>query len=143
MCSKFSFSYIGSVIGSHFHRQVLAALIYILDTVALISAFAIVKLNPTLIGASVGIIVFGFVFFGFLSYLGHRLMHSISDDTGEASEATTSDAKTKGKENEAYVISDEKRNELNVRNNVATGNNKNFRNDSTSVLTSYSSTTYM
>ncbi|CAB4023177.1 hypothetical protein AWC38_SpisGene16694, partial [Paramuricea clavata] len=65
---------LGSVIGSHFHRQVLAALIYILDTVALISAFAIVKLNPTLIGVSVGIIVFGFVFFGFLSYLGHRLM---------------------------------------------------------------------
>ncbi|CAB4022655.1 uncharacterized protein LOC110044725, partial [Paramuricea clavata] len=67
---------LGSVIGSHFHRQVLAALIYVLDTVALVSAFAIVKPNPTLIGVSVGIIVFGFVFFGFLSYLGHRLMRS-------------------------------------------------------------------
>ena len=97
------------MVGSHFHRQVLAALIYILDTVALISGFAIVKLNPTLIGASVGIIVFGFVFFGFLSYLGHRLMRSIADDGEEASESTTSYAssvkKTKGNDNEAYVIS--------------------------------------
>ena len=135
------------MIGSHFHRQVLAALIYILDTVALISAFAIVKLNPTLIGVSVGIIVFGFVFFGFLSYLGNRLMRSIAEDGEEARESTTSNApgvdKTAGNDNEAYVISDEKVNELNAENNVLAENEKNARNGTTTVPNNYTSTTYM
>lgn len=72
---------LGSVIGSHFHREVLAALVYILDTVALISAFAIVKLNGTLIGGSIGIILFGFVFFGLLSYFGHCLITKDSERT--------------------------------------------------------------
>ena len=142
--SEITFFHIGSVIGSHFHRQVLAALIYILDTVALISAFAIVKLNPTLIGASVGIIVFGFVFFGFLSYLGHRLMHSIADDGEETRGSTRSPSvtKDKGNDNEAYVIS-EKINELKDDNTVVSENEKNSRNDAASGANGYTSTTYM
>ena len=76
----------GSVLGSHFHRQVLAACIYVLDTAALISGFAIVKLTGTLIGVSIGIIVFGFIFFGFLSYVGHRLMFTIKEDGEETPE---------------------------------------------------------
>lgn len=131
------------MIGSHFHRQVLAALIYILDTVALISAFVIVPLNPTLAGVSVAIIVAGFVFFGFLSYLGQRLMQSIVEDGEvEQSSAASIDRTTKGNENEAYVISDEKINELNrARNN---GVAENSMNDNTAVkLQSYTSTTYM
>lgn len=78
------------MLGSHFHRQVLAAWIYLIDTVALITAFIVVKQNPTLTGISVGIIVAGFLFFGFLSYMGQRLMNTIDDDdnkepTSEAS----------------------------------------------------------
>ena len=68
---------LGSVIGSHFHRQILASLIYILDTVALISAFAIVPLTKALIGAAVGIIAFGFFFFGLLAYVGQKIMGGI------------------------------------------------------------------
>ena len=116
----------------------LAALIYILDTVALISAFAIVKLTPTLIGASVGIIVFGFIFFGFLSFLGHRLMQTVTEDEDQARESTAAD-KTKGNENEAYVISDEKFNEL----NVDRRNEKNTSNAATVSPNVYTSTTYM
>ena len=71
---------LGSVIGSHFHRQVLAGLIYLLDTVALVSAYAIVPLTKALIGASVGIIVFGFVFFGLIAYAGQKLMEGIEEE---------------------------------------------------------------
>ena len=109
--SEFLF-FSGSVIGSHFHSQVLAALVYILDTVALISAFVIVKLTPTLAGVSVAIILGGFAFFGLLSYLGQRLMHSITEDREEV-ELSNVD-KTKGNENEAYVISDEKIGDFNA-----------------------------
>ena len=132
------------MIGSHFHRQVLATLIYILDTVALISAFVIVKLTPTLAGVSVAIIVAGFVFFGFLSYLGQRLMYSIVED-GEVEQSNThrdSIDKTKGNENEAYVISDEK-----IGDRGATRSNgaaeKNSTNDTTMKPNNYTSTTYM
>ncbi len=131
------------MIGSHFHRQVLAALIYVLDSVALVSAFAIVKPNPTLIGVSVGIIVFGFVFFGFLSYLGHRLMPSIAEDREEAKESTTSNApgvdKTAGKDNDAYLKSDEK---VNEGNNGLSENEKNARSGKTTGPND-TSTTYM
>ena len=70
---------LGSVIGSHFHRQVLAGLIYVLDTVALVSAYAIVPLTKALIGASVGIIAFGFVFFGLITYAGQKIMEGIEE----------------------------------------------------------------
>ena len=88
---KFLF-FLGSVIGSHFHRQLLAALVYSIDIVALIFGFAIVKPNPTLIGVSVGIILLGFVFFGFLSYLGHRLMQNVTKDVEVVCESRVSDA---------------------------------------------------
>ncbi|XP_031560130.1 uncharacterized protein LOC116296266 isoform X2 [Actinia tenebrosa] len=69
---------LGSVIGTHFHRLVLAALIYIIDTVALVSAFCLVPLTPWLIGTSVGIIVFGFIFFFIITKVGERLMMNIN-----------------------------------------------------------------
>ena len=71
---------LGSVIGSHFHRQILAGLIYVLDTVALISAYVIVPLNKVLIGLSVGIIVFGFLFFGLMAYVGQRIMKELEEE---------------------------------------------------------------
>ena len=69
---------LGSLIGSHFHRLVLAALIYITDTTALVSAFAIVPLTTYLVVSSIAIIFFGFIFFGLLSYAGHRMLQSLS-----------------------------------------------------------------
>ncbi|KAI0232990.1 hypothetical protein LSAT2_016771 [Lamellibrachia satsuma] len=63
---------VGATLGSHFHRHVLASFVYILDTVALVTAFIILPLGTTLIIVSVAIIVAGFVFFGFLTYMGSR-----------------------------------------------------------------------
>lgn len=71
---------LGSVFGSYFHRQVLASFNYFADTVALVSGFVIVKQDAILIAISIGIIVFGFVFFGLLCYLGHVLMHKILEE---------------------------------------------------------------
>ena len=42
------FAPLGSIISSHFHRQVLASLIYILDTIALVTAFVVIKLTVPL-----------------------------------------------------------------------------------------------
>ena len=39
------FAPLGSIISSHFHRQVLAFLIYILDTVALVTAFIVIPIT--------------------------------------------------------------------------------------------------
>ena len=65
---------LGSVIGTHFHRLVLAALIYIIDIVALVGAFVLVPLSPLLIGLSIGIIVSGFIFFFVVTRLGERML---------------------------------------------------------------------
>ena len=66
---------IGATLGSHFHRLVLASFVYVLDTVALVSAYVI--LGPDLVGTallyvSIGIIVFGFFFFSILTRMGNR-----------------------------------------------------------------------
>ncbi|KAJ7353839.1 hypothetical protein OS493_032114 [Desmophyllum pertusum] len=90
---------LGSVIGSHFHRQALAGLIYVLDTVALISAYAIVPLTKALIGASVGIIAFGFVFFGLITYAGQKIMEEIEKGNEELQQMqinSEEEAKEKG-----------------------------------------------
>ena len=39
------FAPLGSIVSSHFHRQVLAALVYILDTVALVTALVVIPLT--------------------------------------------------------------------------------------------------
>ena len=71
---------LGSVIGTHFHRLVLAALIYIIDIVALISAFVLVPLSPLLIGISVGIIVVGFIFFFIVTKVGERMLVNLTKE---------------------------------------------------------------
>ncbi|KAJ7335984.1 hypothetical protein OS493_013350 [Desmophyllum pertusum] len=89
----------GSVIGSHFHRQVLASFVYISDTVALVSAYAIVPLTNALIGVSVGIIAFGFLFFGLITYVGQKIMAGIEEGSEELLEVqinSEEDAKEKG-----------------------------------------------
>ena len=84
----------------------MAGLIYVLDTVALVSAYAIVPLTKALIGASVGIIAFGFIFFGLITYAGHKLMESIEDEKEQL-------PKTK------WDTSEQKKNEIEV---TANGN---------------------
>ena len=92
---------LGSLIGSHFHRQVLAALVYILDTAALVGAFVLVKQTPVLAGVSVGIIVFGFIFFGILTKVG-QLLHK-SDDEKLAKEKQLDGIGPVGQVNAGYV----------------------------------------
>ena len=74
---------LGSVLGSHFHRQLLAALVYLTDTTALISGFVLVKQSATLTIVSVSIVVCGFVFFGVISYAGRKIMDGISEEGDE------------------------------------------------------------
>lgn len=65
---------VGSLLGSHFHRLVLAFLVYAIDLVALIGGFAIVDQTPLLAGISVAIIVVFLVFFLLLTKAGELLM---------------------------------------------------------------------
>lgn len=78
----------GSVLGTHFHRLVLAALVYVIDIVALVGAFAIVPQTPLLTGVSCGIIVFGVVFFFCLTKLGSKILEKY--EIREQSEADLS-----------------------------------------------------
>ena len=72
---------IGSVLGTHFHRLVLAGLVIVMDTIALIGAFAIIRPLPApLIGACVGIIVFGIGLFMLFTYIGQRILNIIEAD---------------------------------------------------------------
>ena len=84
---------LGSVIGTHFHRLVLAAWIYLTDTVALVSAFILVPQTPLLSGISVAIIVFGFIFFILLTKAGERLMMSI-ESRGASTEQDNANSET-------------------------------------------------
>lgn len=100
----------GSILGTHFHRQVLAALIYILDTISLVTAFVILPLGPDLIGMSVGILIFGFAFFGAIAYLGQRMMNDIerrNADLGHVDEDGQKEIKgtaNGGFSNKAYQV---------------------------------------
>mmetsp|Transcript_26 Transcript_26/g.31 ORF Transcript_26/g.31 Transcript_26/m.31 type:complete len:418 (+) Transcript_26:135-1388(+) len=79
----------GSVIGSHFHRLVLASFVYITDTVQLIGALAIVRPWSTLKTdtplhlslTSLVIVISGGIFFRLLAYAGERLMESQEKNT--------------------------------------------------------------
>eukprot|EP00111_Clytia_hemisphaerica_P024662 TCONS_00072695-protein len=91
---------LGSLIGSHFHRQALASLNYITDTVALISGFAIVKPDKKTVGISLGIIFGGFLFYIIITLIGGKLMsyvlsrqqrESPDDDRIEKEKETTED----------------------------------------------------
>lgn len=71
------FAPFGSMLSSHLHRQVLAALIYILDTVALITAFIVIPMTTNR-GILVGCLISGgFVFFLIISFVGQKLLAKI------------------------------------------------------------------
>ena len=66
---------IGSVLGTHFHRLVLAAFVIILDTIALVSAFAIIRpLPPVLYGSCIGVIVGCFGLFMLFTFIGGKML---------------------------------------------------------------------
>jgi uncharacterized membrane protein YfcA len=67
----------GSIVGTHFHRLVLAFCVYITDTVAMVTAFILVPQTPKLIGTSIGIIALGFALFFSLTKIGERIMRNI------------------------------------------------------------------
>lgn len=66
------FGPLGSFLSSHFHRQVLACLIYILDVVALATALYVIPLDLTLGLLVGGLIAGGLIFFYGLSLIGER-----------------------------------------------------------------------
>ena len=66
---------LGALLGTHFHRLVLACFVYVTDTIALIGGFAIVPQSPVLVGMSLGIVVGGFTFFFILCKLGEMLLN--------------------------------------------------------------------
>uniref|UniRef100_A0A0K2UXX6 Uncharacterized protein n=1 Tax=Lepeophtheirus salmonis TaxID=72036 RepID=A0A0K2UXX6_LEPSM len=68
------FAPLGSILSSHFHRHILASLIYILDTIALVSALVIIPMTQTHIILCVSILLLGFIFFYVLSFLGSKLL---------------------------------------------------------------------
>lgn len=64
---------LGSFLGSHFHRQVLANLVYFFELLAMIGFLSTRPALP-LILASGGILVFGFILFSFVSRKGKQLL---------------------------------------------------------------------
>ena len=74
---------LSSMLATHFHRLVLASLVYLTDTVALVTALVVIPLIPTRVLVVVLLIVGGFSFFGLLSWLGGRYCERISETGGE------------------------------------------------------------
>ncbi|KAL3115324.1 hypothetical protein niasHT_019675 [Heterodera trifolii] len=70
---------IGSFLGSHFHRQTLAALVYIMEIIAYIG-FLFTKPSLELVIASILIIAFGYGFFQMISKWGKKLIMSEGEE---------------------------------------------------------------
>jgi hypothetical protein len=71
------FAPFGSILSSHFHRQVLAALIYVLDTTALITALIVIPMSLERGLLSAGLVFGGFFFFYIISKGGERVLRSV------------------------------------------------------------------
>ena len=82
---------LGSLLGTHFHRLVLAVLVIVLNIIAFILAFIIVRpLTPILIGTSVGLLVGCFLVFVLMMYIGGRILTSIETREGALSQRKVS-----------------------------------------------------
>ena len=74
---------LGSIIGSHFHRQVLAAFVYITDTVQLVAALIIVQpwnISILLLITSILFIIGGALIFAIITKLGLTIMTNIENE---------------------------------------------------------------
>ncbi|CAI5439604.1 unnamed protein product [Caenorhabditis angaria] len=69
---------LGSFLGSHLHRQIVAGLIYVLEVLSLIGFYLTNPGWPLLIASGV-IIAFGFAFFYIISKLGEKQMAQIEE----------------------------------------------------------------
>merc|ERR1719199_2201161 len=80
----------GSVLGSYCHRLVLAAFVYVTDTVQTVAAYIIVdnngKLDDELLVTGVAYVLAGAVFFSLYSHAGLYLLENVDLDRGEAKE---------------------------------------------------------
>lgn len=82
------FAPLGSIIASHFHRQVLAALVYLLDTIALVTAFVVIPITLEL-GIMCGCLLLGgFVIFFLMSKAGQTLLHNYENSREEMNKST-------------------------------------------------------
>lgn len=92
---------LGSVVGSHFHRLTLAAMVYIIDTVQLFGAVYVVRPwlhkedggktdQPVLLSVLTGLIfLFGGLFFRWLSNTGLGLLEGVEQEDWKARQTTT------------------------------------------------------
>ncbi|KAK6018729.1 hypothetical protein OSTOST_15662 [Ostertagia ostertagi] len=74
----------GSFLGSHFHRQVLACFIYVLECLSVIG-FLLTRPDVTLICVGIAIIFAGFIFFSTISRAGERLMERLENGSSGSS----------------------------------------------------------
>jgi len=81
------FAPLGSIISSHFHRQVLAALVYLLDTIALVTAFVVIPMTAELGIISGSLLAGGFIIFFLMSRAGQRLLQQYELDSPKHSPA--------------------------------------------------------
>ena len=80
----------GSLLGSHFHRQVLAASLYIVTTVSLVSAFVIVKQTITLGAIAGGVMLCSCSVFILLTIAGKRLLKYTNEEQSKREDITIS-----------------------------------------------------
>ncbi|CAD5119158.1 DgyrCDS7797 [Dimorphilus gyrociliatus] len=80
---------IGSLFGTHFHRLVLAALVYIVDVASIVTAFIIIKPTGSLLGLSLGAIGAGFIFFLAITKIGDKLLKSLESNFINVEKNTT------------------------------------------------------
>ncbi|VDM43200.1 unnamed protein product [Toxocara canis] len=87
------FAPLGSLLGSHFHRLVLASFVYVLEVTALIG-FLLTRPPLILIIIGAGIIAFSFIFFSTISKIGAVLARKIATSDLTSNVKITADIST-------------------------------------------------
>merc|ERR1719199_673593 len=94
----------GSVLGSYCHRLVLAAFVYVTDTVQIIAAYIIVdnkgKLDDELIVTGVGCVVGGAIFFTLFQHVGLYILDQI-DLVGDEGDSVKQEIENKASNDKA------------------------------------------
>lgn len=73
------FAPVGAFFASHFHRQVLASILYVLELIALIG-FLLTKPSLKLILIGFAIILFALILFYIISKIGYKINNNNIDD---------------------------------------------------------------
>ncbi|WKY02581.1 hypothetical protein Q1695_016112 [Nippostrongylus brasiliensis] len=85
---------LGSFLGSHFHRQVLACFVYVLEALSVLG-FLITQPPLVLVLIGAGIIIIAFAFFYVISRVGERIMTAIERVTFASPAATNEQRRAK------------------------------------------------